>query len=77
MEFKSSKFFLSAAVALSMGGFAVPFSSVPSATTTRDGISHSVRVQFAADDSKVEEKTEQKSTQSTDFLLEERRRCFR
>jgi hypothetical protein len=67
MSFNPSKFFVSAAVAISMGSFAVPFGAVADATTVQEGLSHSRGwMQLAADDSKVEEKTEQKSTQSTD-----------
>jgi len=66
MDFKPSKFFVGAA-AISFGTFAVPFMSIANVSTVQDRLSHSESwVQLAQADSKVEEKTERKTTQSTD-----------
>ena len=66
MDFKTSKFFVGAAVAISLGTFAVPVgwhgNVWPAQLLHGDG-----GVQIAQDDStKTEEKTEEKTTQSTD-----------
>ena len=66
MDIKISKLFVGAAVAISLGTFAVTVGSLANAWPVQ---TPSSRVQIAeADsaDSKTEEKTEQKTTQSTD-----------
>jgi hypothetical protein len=68
MEFKTIKLFVGAAVAISLGTFALPIGSLAKASPVQV-LKSSGRVQIAqADsaDSKTEEKTEQKTTQSTD-----------
>jgi len=70
MNFKPGKFFVGAAVAFSLGTFAVPFCSSANASTVEERLLQSEAwvqpIQLAQADSKVEEKTEQKTTQSTD-----------
>jgi hypothetical protein len=67
MDIKTSKLFVGAAVAISLGTFALPVGSLANAWPAQTP--SNARVQIAeADsaDSKTEEKTEQKTTQSTD-----------
>ena len=67
MDIKTSKLFVGAMVAISLGTFAVPVGSRANALPVQTP--SYTRVQIAeADsaDSKTEEKTEQKTTQSTD-----------
>ena len=67
MDIKTSRLFVGAAVAISLGTFAVPVGSLANAWSVQTP--SYARVQIAeADsaDSKTEEKTEQKTTQSMD-----------
>ena len=67
MSFKTSKLFIGAAVAISLGTFAVPVGWHGNASPAQLLHGDGGGVRIAQDDSsKTEEKTEQKTTQSTD-----------